>query len=163
VSRNCLPRELCRPDEEGRFEISFTPQRPDTHLSVRSFCSFVVDASVTDLNGETQTGSYTVPVGDASLFLSLEMSDRWEKGSGEKVMITTKNLDGNEVFASGSYRIYSLQENDSLNRLVGEGFFETGEQVELAKRLTTLPLRQVPGDVWRRRTNKAIPWRRRKM
>jgi uncharacterized protein YfaS (alpha-2-macroglobulin family) len=126
-------------DEEGRFEISFTPQRPDTHLSVRSFCSFVVDASVTDLNGETQTGSYTVPVGDASLFLSLEMSDRWEKGSGEKVMITTKNLDGNEVFASGSYRIYSLQENDSLNRLVGEGFFETGEQVELAKRLTTLP------------------------
>ncbi len=126
-------------DEEGRFEISFTPQRPDNRLSVRSFCAFVVDVSVTDLNGETQTSSYTVPVGDTSLYLSLEMSDRWEKGSGEKVVITAKNLDGNEVTATGSYRVYSLYEDDSLHQLVAEGLFETGEQVELVKRLTTLP------------------------
>jgi hypothetical protein len=126
-------------DEEGLFELSFTPRRPDDNLSVRSFCAFVVDASVTDLNGETQTGSYTVPVGDVSFYLSLEMRDRWEKGSGEKVVITAKNLDGNEIAATGSYRVYSLHENDSLHQMVAEGLFETGEQVELAKRLATLP------------------------
>ncbi|MGI6573782.1 MAG: alpha-2-macroglobulin family protein [Fermentimonas sp.] len=126
-------------DDEGRFEISFTPQRPDNRLSVRSFCAFVVDVSVTDLNGETQTGSYTVSVGDALLYLSLEMGDRWEKDSGEKVVISAKNLDGNEVPATGSYRVYSLHENDSLHQLMTEGLFETGEQAELAKRLATLP------------------------
>lgn len=126
-------------DEEGRFEISFTPRRPDNRLSVRAFCAFVVEVSVTDLNGETRTASYTVPVGDAMFHLSLEMSGCWEKGSGEKVLITAKNLDGNEIAATGSYRIYSLHENDSLHQLVAEGPFETGEQPELAKRLATLP------------------------
>jgi hypothetical protein len=126
-------------DEEGRFEISFTPRRPDNRLSVRAFCAFVVEVSVTDLNGETRTASYTVPVGDAMFHLSLEMSGCWEKGSGEKVLITAKNLDGNEIAATGSYRVYSLHENDSLHQLVAEGLFKTGEQPELATRLAALP------------------------
>ncbi len=126
-------------DEEGRFELSFTPLTPDNRLSVRSFCAFEVTASVTDLNGETQTASYTVPVGETMFHLSLKLSLRWEKGSGEKVLITAKNLDGNEIAATGSYRVYSLHENDSLYQLVAEGLFETGEQPELAKRLAAMP------------------------
>ena len=109
-----------RTDEKGRFEITFTPDKPDTHRSVRSIYSFVVEATVTDLNGETQTGTYTVSVGDVSMMLSLEMADRWEKSSGEKIVITAKNLDGNDVAAKGTYRVYFLQENDSIHQSVAE-------------------------------------------
>jgi len=47
-------------DAEGEFMISFTPEKPDTQNSRTSIFSFVVEATVTDLNGETQTGTYTV-------------------------------------------------------------------------------------------------------
>ena len=130
---------VVRTDEKGRFEITFTPDKPDTHRSVRSIYSFVVEATVTDLNGETQTGTYTVSVGDVSMMLSLEMADRWEKSSGEKIVITAKNLDGNDVAAKGTYRVYSLQENDSIHQSVAEGSFEAGEQPGLREKLAALP------------------------
>src|SRR5690554_6038432 len=73
------------------------------------------------------------------MILSLEMADRWEKSSGEKIVITAKNLDGSDVTAKGTYRVYSLQENDSIHQSVAEGNFETGEQPGLREKLAALP------------------------
>lgn len=131
-----------RTDDEGRFEIAFTPEKPDNELSSRnsrSIYSFVVEVELTDINGETRTGTYTVSVGDVSMMLNLEMADQWEKNSEEKIVISAKNLDGSDVAAKGTYRIYSLQENDSIHQLVGQGDFVTGEQPGLQKVLAALP------------------------
>ena len=127
-----------RTDNNGYFEVVFIPEKSGHQPMVRSAYAFVVEATVTDLNGETQVGSYTVPVGDISMMLSLEIADRWEKNSGEKVRVSAKNLDGNDVDAKGVYRVYSLQENDSIHRLVAQGDFETGEQPVLQKELAAL-------------------------
>jgi hypothetical protein len=124
--------------EDGGFEISFVPEKPDGQRSFKTIYSFVVEASVTDINGETQTASYTVTVGDISMTLSLDMPDRWVKESEGKITVSAKNLDGNDVSAGGIYRIFSLQENDSIRQLAAEGEFKTGEQPALKKQLAGL-------------------------
>lgn len=126
-------------DEDGSFEISFTPEKPDSQRSSKTVYSFVVEATVTDINGETQAATYTVTVGDISMMLSLEMADRWVKESDEKIIIAAKNLDSNDVNAVGTYQVFSLQENDSIRQLAVEGEFKTGEQPALKKQLAGLP------------------------
>ena len=126
-------------DEEGEFEIAFTPEKPDRQHSLKSVFSFVVDATVTDLNGETQTGTYTVTVGDVSMILQAEMPERLEKMSDDKIVITARNLDGAEIAARGTYHLYTLLENDSINQLLDKGNFMTGEQIELKRKLSALP------------------------
>jgi hypothetical protein len=124
--------------EDGGFAISFTPEKPDNRRSSKVICSFEVEATVTDVNGETQTTTYTVTVGDVSMVLSLDVPDRWVKESGEEIIVSAKNLDGNDVAAGGTYRVFSLRENDSIRQLSVEGAFKTGEQPALKKQLAGL-------------------------
>ena len=125
--------------EDGTFEIRFTPEKPENQGSDRAAYSFAVEATVTDINGETQTVSYSVAVGDISMILSLEMPGQWVKENDQKIVISAKNLDGNDIAASGTYQIFSLLENDSISQQVAEGEFRTGEQPELKKQLPGLP------------------------
>ncbi|RNC66860.1 alpha-2-macroglobulin [Proteiniphilum sp. X52] len=125
--------------QDGGFEITFTPEKPDSQASSKVVYAFEVAVAVTDINGETQTGYYTVTVGDVSMMLSLDMPDRWAKESDEKIIISAKNLDDNDVTTGGTYRIFSLQENDSIGPLSAEGEFKTGEQPALKKQLSGLP------------------------
>ena len=125
-------------DDQGGFEIRFTPEKSDTQQGRQSAFTFVVEATVTDLNGETQAGTYALSVGDVSMMLQLEMPERWEKEGAALILITAKNLSGSDVKATGSYQIYAVEENDSTGKQVATGDFETGPQPELKKRLARL-------------------------
>ena len=125
-------------NSEGVFEISFIPTKPDSQLSSRAVYSFVVEASVTDINGETQTAGYTVTVGDVSMILQAEISDRLDKNSDDNIVVSAKNLDGADISAKGNYKVFSLQENDSIGKLMFQGLFETGVQKEIKERLSKL-------------------------
>ena len=122
-------------DENGKFSITFTPEKTDNQPSLRSVMSFSIEATVTDINGETQVGNYTVTVGDISMSLQTEIPAQFEKSSEENIIISAKNLDGTDIEAKGTYIIYSLQENDSINQQVAQGNFITGNQVEIKKLL----------------------------
>ena len=126
-------------DENGKFAISFTPQKSDEGNSIRSVYTFNVEATVTDVNGETQTGNYSVTVGDVSMVLNIEIPYKLEKTSEDKIVISAKNLDENEIKASGTYQVFSLHENDSINQQVLQGSFETDEQIDLKSKLKALP------------------------
>ncbi|MDO5664028.1 MAG: alpha-2-macroglobulin family protein [Bacteroidia bacterium] len=126
-------------DENGEFEITFTPEKADEGTSSRAIYSFNVEATVTDVNGETQVGNYSVTVGDISMMLNVEMPDQLEKSSADKIVISAKNLDGNGIKSSGTYQVFSLHENDSVNTQVLQGNFETGEQTALKEQLKKLP------------------------
>jgi len=126
-------------DDQGQFMIRFTPVKGDEQYNLRSVYTFAVEATVTDLNGETQVGTYSVTVGDISMLLQLVMPERWDKESTEEIVITAKNLDGSDITAEGTYQVYRLQENDSLHQRVAVGSFKTGKQPALGKRLSDLP------------------------
>lgn len=125
-------------DDNGEFEIKFTPQKSDTEGYGRQVYSFVVEAEVTDLNGETQMSNYTVMVGDVSMILSVNIADKMEKGGKSPITFTASNLDGKEIETKGSYSVYAVQDNDSIGNEVLSGLFETGEQPGLKKELDKL-------------------------
>jgi uncharacterized protein YfaS (alpha-2-macroglobulin family) len=126
-------------DNEGSFAINFTPSKPENQHSIKTAYSFKVEIVVTDLNGETQIGNYTVTVGDISMNLEIDIPERLEKESNEEIHISAKNLDGAEVPATGSYQLFSLLPNDSINKGVLHGDFIVGAQTDLQKQLSRLP------------------------
>ncbi|HKM44636.1 MAG TPA: MG2 domain-containing protein, partial [Dysgonamonadaceae bacterium] len=126
-------------NDEGEFEINFTPHLTDEDGREETIYSFTVEASVTDVNGETQVTTHTVTVGTVSMILSMNMPEKMEKGFSDEIKIEAKNLDGNDIKAKGTYQIFSLEDNDSIRQQVSEGTFETGIQAELKSKLKTSP------------------------
>lgn len=126
-------------DDNGSFEILFTPQKSDGSNLFSPIYSFTIDATITDINGETQSSNYTVVVGDVSMILSLDIKDKLEKSSDDKIVITATNLDGEKIAAKGEYNIFSLMDNDSINKQVASGLFEVGEQKQLKAVFVNLP------------------------
>ncbi len=125
-------------NEEGEFEIRFTPRKSDRTTWRYDIYSFMVEAQVTDLNGETQGGRYNVMVGDVLMILSIDLAEKVEKEGKAPIVIGAKNLDGRVIEAKGDYVVYSVQENDSIGNRVLSGSFETGEQPKLKKELAGL-------------------------
>jgi len=125
-------------DENGRFEINFTPRKSDVDHILPALYTFSVEAMVTDMNGESQAGTYDIVVGDVSMILDIEMPEKWEKGEAPLIVFSAKNLSGSEIPAEGIYRAFALSENDSVTRQVMEGSFVTGEQTELMAKLSRL-------------------------
>jgi uncharacterized protein YfaS (alpha-2-macroglobulin family) len=132
-------------DEDGTFQIDFTPEKDaaaPNNISPQfnpAVFLFNIEASVTDLNGETQTASYSVSVGDVSMLLNVEMGDKREKSVETPIVFSAKNLDGADISASGTYKLSSLQDNDSVRAQVSQGDFKTGEQKTLQAELKKLP------------------------
>lgn len=126
-------------DEHGKFTVVFTPRKADESSLSHAVYTFDMEATVTDVNGETQVGTYSVTVGDISMMLNIEMSEKFEKSSVEKIIVSAKNLDNNDIKASGTYQVFSLLENDSTHRQLLQGNFVTGEQTKLKLKLKALP------------------------
>lgn len=106
---------------------------------MRAIYTFDIEAVITDANGETVVGNHVVTVGDISMILTVEMPEKLEKSSAGKIIISARNLDGEDMKATGSYQLFSLLENDSIQRQLLQGSFETGEQEELRRRVRRLP------------------------
>lgn len=126
-------------NDKGEFEIQFTPQLTDADDGEHAIYSFTVEASVTDLNGETQVANYSITVGTISMVLSIDMPDKMEKDAPNEIKIEAKNLDGNDIKAKGTYKVFALDDNDSIQQQVNEGTFETGVQSELKSQLRKIP------------------------
>ncbi len=124
-------------DENGEFFIRFTPEKEDNDRYATY--QFRVEAVVTDMNGETQEGRYSVGVSDQSMFLSVDISEKYEKSSDRHISIVATNMDGNSIPAKGNYQLFSLQANESLSHEVLRGTFETGEQKALKQQIKNLP------------------------
>lgn len=125
---------------DGSFTIAFTPTKEDVKDNMfSSIYRFSIEATVTDINGETQTSNYDVVVGDVSMILSLDIEEQIENSTLDKVSISAANLDGESISAKGDYKIYQLNDEDSIKSQVAVGSFEAGEQKQLRDEIKKLP------------------------
>ncbi len=71
---------------------------------------YQIDATVTNVAGETQSSSYTIAVGDPSLILSTNLSDEALLSKDTPIKLTFKvtNLDGQPVAVEGTYALYPI-------------------------------------------------------
>ena len=129
-------------NDDGSFEVVFTPQPGDekryTPFNQQNY-TFEVTATVTDVNGETQSNQYSINVGNISMAINIDIPSQIEKSGNDKINIGAKNLQGEDIKTSGTYILYSLSEKDSINKKIFDGRFETGEQTKLKSFLQSQP------------------------
>jgi len=121
----------------GSFEITFIiPQKDYEYTSLwENIYSFNVSATVTDINGETQSGDYSFAVGSVSMILSSNIPDKLNKKDNNDLEIKAANLNGQDISTSGTYTIYK----DTTKNEVLKSEFTTGKQSLLKTRIQGLP------------------------
>ncbi|WP_299364697.1 MG2 domain-containing protein [Winogradskyella sp.] len=105
-------------DASGNFEITFKAQ-PDETVSKEGLPIFryEVTADVTDINGETRSATTIVNVGYHAMTLNIiapqtidkSKSARRSGGKEIEISLVTQNLNGEDVPAKGTLRIYKLK------------------------------------------------------
>src|SRR5690606_18963485 len=78
---------------DGTFEVTFTTV-PDKQIEPQSLPVFMymVYADVTDINGETQSGSQALQAGYRSLLLAASMPQQLDAGLDNQLTVTAQNL-----------------------------------------------------------------------
>lgn len=126
--------------EDGSFEIIFViPQNDMGKSRFNSIYNFNIEATVTDVNGETQYGTYDFAVGDVSMILSANIPAQLDKDSKEKIQVKATNLNGETVTANGNFTIYTVLPNDSIKEQIQTGSFSSDSESDLMPILKKLP------------------------
>ena len=110
-----VPQEIAHgetiTDANGNYEINFKAI-PDLSIAKENMPTFnyEVTADVTDLNGETRSATTMVNVGYHALTADIQIEDPLDKdGKNPKITISTYNLNGENVAAQGSLKMYKLK------------------------------------------------------
>lgn len=105
-------------DASGKYEIEFNAL-PDTSIEKSDLPTFnyEVTADVTDINGETRSTTTNIYVGYHSLNINLMISSVLDKKVKDaKFSISSTNLNGASVAATGVIKLYKLQAPDNVLR-----------------------------------------------
>ncbi|MGK6351854.1 alpha-2-macroglobulin family protein [Parapedobacter sp. DT-150] len=104
-------------DGEGAFEVPFTPI-PDQQINPQTFpvFTYTVYVDVTDINGETQSGSYGLHAGYRSLEIQATIAEQLDARKPQKLTVHTENLNGVSTPADVSVSIAPLRFPGKLYR-----------------------------------------------
>lgn len=104
-------------NENGEFTIEFHAKE-DAAIDKKFFpnYSYSISADVTDVNGETRSGSQWVVVGYNCMNLNLSISSSIERNSKNRFYIASTNLNGQKIDATGSIKVNKLIEPTQLYR-----------------------------------------------
>jgi uncharacterized protein YfaS (alpha-2-macroglobulin family) len=118
-------------DKQGKFTVNFTAI-PDLTIDKKFLPVFdyIVSADVTDINGETRSGSKTVSVGYQSLLLNIKPMDKMEADSFSSLKISTTNLAGE--FQAAVLKI-SITKLVNEKRLIRERYWGRPDQFVMTK------------------------------
>lgn len=98
-------------DNDGNFKINFTA-KPDVSYNNDNdvIFSYLVKATITDINGETQSNNTKINVGHKSLILEIAVPDKIITSEKNKVVISCKNLNNQFIATNADLKIYYLKE-----------------------------------------------------
>lgn len=136
-----IDEQTVKTADDGSFTVNFIPLKEDEDEGRGFFPRaylFTVKATVTDLNGETQSQEYYIRVADVSMILAVDLEGKYDKDATKAINVKATNLDGNEISAKGTYTIYTLDENDSIVSPVLKGDFASGRQTALEQQFKKL-------------------------
>ncbi|TXE10532.1 alpha-2-macroglobulin [Gelidibacter salicanalis] len=119
---NSQPQEIAHgettTDKDGNFKINFKAI-PDESVDKANlpFFNYEITADVTDLNGETRSATSIVNVGYHALLATVSIDDQLDKTKKDhQLTLTTKNLNGEFVPATGTVKIYKLKAPNEVLR-----------------------------------------------
>lgn len=105
---------VMKTNEKGEFDISFTAiPDPSVPKESKPAFNYSISADITDLNGETQSGSINVNVGYSALQLQLEIPEAVDKNTAQEFELKTTNLSDEFQTAKGTITIHKLKNPDT--------------------------------------------------
>lgn len=125
---------------DGSFDISFQiPEKTTKTYSKLWFPEtymFTVAVDVKDENGEIQSTTTYVSVGEVSMKLNLTLPDKFNKERGGSIVINAENLSGSPIEAKGNIDISKINKKDTTS--IAQMSFNSGKQEQLEKKLKSL-------------------------
>ena len=102
-------------EEDGKFEINFKAiAHTDGEITKNIYYTYTITVHITDINGETQSGSSTVLVSDVSLRISSDLPDIIDKSNLDSLRINSNNISGLFVAADVEVEIFKLIDPEIL-------------------------------------------------
>lgn len=94
----------------GNFEIDFIAEaKKQATNNPYQVYRYTVNASVTDITGETRTGSKEIKIGNKNLIVDLKTQESLNLGDTLKMSIKSVNLNDNKVPVFGKLNIFKLK------------------------------------------------------
>lgn len=128
---------------DGSFDISFVIPKNESNNSIGKgyfyfpqIYSFNIDATITDENGETQSGSTNVVVGNVSMNLSVDIESQLNKNTEKEITISATNLAGLPYETKGKLELFRVEKQDTTSVLKQD--FSTGGQTKLLQDIKRL-------------------------
>lgn len=119
-------------DAEGRFHIHFIANADDIiDPTGNSLFDFDIHADITDINGETRSGSTTVTTGFKSLQLTITAPEIIETDSLQKILVSARNLSNDKEATKVQLKISPLH---APNRLIRKRYWERPDQFILSEK-----------------------------
>ena len=118
-------------DENGAFELTFKAL-PDESIDKKSYPVFYYDVSadITDINGETRSGSTSVAVAYQMLQLEIDIPERLSADSMKNVFIESTNLNGIE---ENTLAVVTMQQLKSPGKIFRERYWGQPDQFVMSK------------------------------
>ena len=141
-------------DKDGRFTIQFRAI-PDKDIDVKTdpVFDYEVSVDVTDINGETRSGSETVTAGYKSLILDINIPERAPLDSLKQIMIRTENMNGEFQSSTVTVNFHKLSPEQ---RLIRKRYWEQPDQFVMSKEEY---IRHFPHDEYSNETDMST-WRK---
>lgn len=110
-------------DADGKFRIEAVLEKPETSTGDwNSYYIYKVSADVVNIDGETQSGSLSLPVSKLSMGLQIDgLSAKVMREKRDKIQFLARNLNGQPVDTKVSYRIYTLDKDGKKGSLAAQG------------------------------------------
>ncbi|MBC9794547.1 carboxypeptidase-like regulatory domain-containing protein, partial [Sinomicrobium weinanense] len=108
-------------DAKGNFKIPFEAKTPSRPASVKKekeprTYTYIIETDITDINGETRSGSQSITVGDLRYTLGLDIPSRVEWEALKNITLHTENLNGQFAPAKGKLTLARIVPPDRVLR-----------------------------------------------
>ena len=122
-------------NENGEFTIPVRLQESDSYKNDdKVYYRYSIEATVTNVAGETQSSTDVISAGNRSLVLQVELHDKTCKDKPFDTMFNVQNLNGQPVEVKGNYYLYPAKDQDFKQleeKPVLTGTFTSNEEIML--------------------------------
>ena len=122
-------------NENGEFTIPVRLQESDSYKNNdKVYYRYSIEATVTNVAGETQSSTDVISAGNRSLILQVELQDKTCKDQPFETMFKVQNLNGQPVEVKGNYYLYPAKDKDFKQleeKPVATGTFTSNEDMTL--------------------------------
>lgn len=122
-------------NENGEFTIPVRLQESDSYKNDdKVYYRYSIEATVTNVAGETQSSTDVISAGNRSLVLQVELHDKTCKDKPFDTMFNVQNLNGQPVEVKGNYYLYPAKDQDFKQleeKPIATGTFTSNEEITL--------------------------------